>query len=254
MIKKAGKPCGNDECKYSQECDGLNVFCGRERSKRDGTICGKHQDQTCSDGECNKSLCYAYGLEDCECKGSSLSDLESPCLLCCKRTNEGTCRPTSDENYSYHFRYKNYTKPPGTPCMENHGYCDVFRRCREINKEGPLMRLTTIFKDNVPSSVSELLNKYWWLLFITIIISSGTIYVMIHFCSYHTPIFHPKRLTHIVRHESNATTRSGATDHSATLRLAEYKWDDMKGSLKIKYRRFIHTIRKRWKHFKDTPG
>ncbi|XP_077564605.1 disintegrin and metalloproteinase domain-containing protein 10-like [Haemaphysalis longicornis] len=35
--------------------------------------------------------------------------------------------------------------PPGAPCDGLRGYCDVFRRCRTVDDEGPLTHLQRLF-------------------------------------------------------------------------------------------------------------
>ena len=58
------------------------------------------------------------------------------------------------------------------------GYCDVFHKCRQVDAEGPLVRLTNlIFNERALTSAREWLTSNWWavlLVGIGLVVVTGT--------------------------------------------------------------------------------
>ncbi|KAK8764378.1 hypothetical protein V5799_033008 [Amblyomma americanum] len=96
--------------------------------------------QVCMKGECSSSICMKYGLKECTLTGSRYS-VDELCLIACQES--GQCLPACDfPKMKAHCGAK---LTPGAPCNGLRGYCDVFRKCRDVDAEGPLTRLQRIF-------------------------------------------------------------------------------------------------------------
>jgi hypothetical protein len=60
-----------------------------------------------------------------------------------------TCRSTREVDFPFKQAFFNVTVKggirlrPGAPCNNFRGYCDIFYRCRRVDGDGPLRRLTT---------------------------------------------------------------------------------------------------------------
>ena len=58
------------------------------------------------------------------------------------------------------------------------GYCDAFQKCRQVNAEGPLIRLKNlIFNERVLTSAREWVTTNWWavlLMGVGLVLITGT--------------------------------------------------------------------------------
>ncbi|KAH9368668.1 hypothetical protein HPB48_004687 [Haemaphysalis longicornis] len=96
--------------------------------------------QVCINGECSASICIKYGLQGCTLPRSSYS-ADDACLLACMNSSK-RCRPACEfASMKTHCGAK---LTPGAPCNGLRGYCDVFRKCRDVDDEGALTRLQRV--------------------------------------------------------------------------------------------------------------
>ncbi|KAH7730121.1 Protein SUP-17 [Aphelenchoides avenae] len=146
------------ECLYSQECDGLGPECPESKTKPDGLPC---QDATkvCQSGSCNGSICAEVGLKDCFLTEGKPAEL---CHLACEK--DGKCISSFDlaEFGANKFfqagraGQSGLLLHPGSPCNDYKGYCDIFRKCRSVDANGPLARLKNLlFNKQTIKSVSQ---------------------------------------------------------------------------------------------------
>ena len=60
-----------------------------------------------------------------------------------------TCKSTREPDFPFQHAIYNVTVKggirlrPGAPCNNFRGYCDIFHRCRRVDGDGPLRRLTS---------------------------------------------------------------------------------------------------------------
>lgn len=84
---------------------------------------------------------------------------------------------------------------PGSPCNNYKGYCDIFRKCRSVDANGPLARLKNLlFNKETIQSVSQWSREHWWA---CLLIGIGALIVMAIFvkcCAVHTPSTNPNKL------------------------------------------------------------
>ncbi|VDQ15069.1 unnamed protein product [Trichobilharzia regenti] len=78
--------------------------------------------------------------------------------------------------------------PPGAPCDNYRGYCDVFMRCVSVDAEGPLARLRNlIFSPQMLQKVKTWITIHWWaVILISVAVIIGMI-VFVKVCSVSTP-------------------------------------------------------------------
>uniref|UniRef100_A0A8R1TWT5 ADAM10 endopeptidase n=2 Tax=Onchocerca TaxID=6281 RepID=A0A8R1TWT5_ONCVO len=161
------KTCrAESECLKQQQCNSTSPECPPSDPKENGLPC---QDSTkvCNDGNCNGSVCAQVGLRDCFLTVGSPEHL---CHLACEDEN-GTCRSTLTLPQFAVGKYKQSgraNKPglillPGSPCNNYKGYCDIFRKCRSVDADGPLARLkNVIFNPKTLYEVKYWIQVNWW--------------------------------------------------------------------------------------------
>uniref|UniRef100_A0A1I8EV72 ADAM10 endopeptidase n=1 Tax=Wuchereria bancrofti TaxID=6293 RepID=A0A1I8EV72_WUCBA len=192
------KTCrAESECLKQQQCNSESPECPPSDPKENGLPC---QDSTkvCNDGNCNGSVCAQVGLRDCFLTAGSPEHL---CHLACEDEN-GTCRSSLTLPQFAIGKYKQSgrkNKPglillPGSPCNNYKGYCDIFRKCRSVDADGPLARLkNVIFNPKTLYEVKYWIQVNWWavvlgglglLLFMTLFIK---------ICAVHTPSTNPNK-------------------------------------------------------------
>ena len=105
-----------------------------------------------------------------------------PCELCCKLPGpKSPCRSSFEWTVPPHDVPNKYSKA-GTPCNNYQGYCDVFKKCREVRQGqgilwlavtilfvvqvdplGPLLTLHDIlFSDSSIADLTNFITKYWY--------------------------------------------------------------------------------------------
>ncbi|VDI57755.1 disintegrin and metalloproteinase domain-containing protein 10 [Mytilus galloprovincialis] len=175
--------------------------------------------KVCVDGLCTGSLCskvdyvaQSNKVTWVECfvkaSGDTVEDKEIQCLLGCKVNNTDTCyssesdaagKPGPFQDLITEIRSKKEDQaykvelPAGSPCNNFQGYCDVFKRCRGVDAEGPLSRLKNLlFSSETFTNIKDWITEYWWAV---ILIAIGLILFMglfIKVCAVHTPSSNPK--------------------------------------------------------------
>ena len=145
-----GTKCRDDNgCREDSYCDGGGVLCPQSIMKPNKTVC--NEEFVCFQGvsgsglvrvmimimtmqECTGSICLAYGLESCQCMQGEGDSETKPCELCCKLPGPNSpCRSSFEWTKPPHDVPNMYSKA-GTPCNNYQGYCDVFKKCREVSE------------------------------------------------------------------------------------------------------------------------
>uniref|UniRef100_A0A4W4G9X0 Si:ch1073-396h14.1 n=1 Tax=Electrophorus electricus TaxID=8005 RepID=A0A4W4G9X0_ELEEL len=143
IFKNSGLTCEEDsECRMKSVCTGLSAVCPKPAAKPNMTVCSLGT-RVCHNGDCARSLCVTYGLEQCDCPGENRKE---KCHMCCQHTgNPNTCASTTSSVLSTYFKGKRVALVPGSPCSKNQGYCDHFQTCRLLDADGPIARLKNSF-------------------------------------------------------------------------------------------------------------
>ncbi|KAL1484656.1 hypothetical protein MTO96_032464 [Rhipicephalus appendiculatus] len=118
-------------CRNVSYCDGVNATCPPGPPKPDMTPCNEGT-QVCQAGECTLSICTKYGLKDCTLAGSEYT-VDELCLIACQGPT-GACLPACE--FPSMKAHCGITMTPGSPCNGLRGYCDVFRKCRDVRRRG----------------------------------------------------------------------------------------------------------------------
>ncbi|KAK8782357.1 hypothetical protein V5799_016302 [Amblyomma americanum] len=100
--------------------------------------------RVCVQGECSHSVCLKYGLRECALTGAHFTP-QQLCLIACQEES-GSCKPGCElSSPTARAALCGLQLPPGSPCNDLAGYCDVFLRCRAVDDEGPLTQLKRLF-------------------------------------------------------------------------------------------------------------
>lgn len=208
------------DCSMEEICDGGNATCPDVRNEPDMTYCNGYS-QVCIQGVCEGSLCRRIGYNSSDVTSynstwdecytgydGSLSVWQKikMCYLACRKKDNDTCHVSDNQSIPLEFKnvvdevkglsnIKNgeISVAAGTPCDNYRGYCDVFRRCRGVDNDGPLERLKNlIFGEETLSSIKDWIIVHWWGV---MLIAVGAVVVMgvfIKVCSVNTPSENPK--------------------------------------------------------------
>jgi len=191
---------GDDECTRAAFCNGRDAKCPKPEDKKDNETECNEGTQVCQEGDCKGSICLKFGLEQCFLSSNdpkrrySTRDL---CELACQEKNRNaTCRSTAiwadmregqDRGLNQSLSLR-----PGSPCDNFQGYCDVFLKCRQVDAEGPLVRLKNLlFNQKTLLSIAQWVTTYWYAV---LIMGIGFVIVMALFikcCASHTPSSNP---------------------------------------------------------------
>ncbi|OQV18341.1 Disintegrin and metalloproteinase domain-containing protein 10 [Hypsibius exemplaris] len=149
------------QCREATECTDAS-FCSRDgaacpvpRPKMDITPCD-NSSKVCKGGECNASICLLFSMEQCFLTDDKLPNnqagKEAMCYVACQyKDRPETCKSTRESDFPFYNSQHNLSHNggirlrPGAPCNNFHGYCDIFHRCRRVDGDGPLRRLTHEF-------------------------------------------------------------------------------------------------------------
>lgn len=188
---KLGEKCLDDNgCREESYCDGTSASCPLSQVRPNKTVCNK--EYVCYKGECTGSICLAYGLESCQCSAD-----DSPtrvCEICCKEPGDSKPCLSSFELNQAPFDVPDMFSKPGSPCNNYAGYCDVFRKCREVDPSGPLATLRKLLlSEESIASLKRFLMRYWYTV---IFIALGVFLLMaiiIKICGKKTPLVRSRR-------------------------------------------------------------
>ncbi|CAH8847986.1 unnamed protein product [Trichobilharzia szidati] len=194
------RPAG--ECHRASNCSGKLAKCPPVDILPDGTLC---QDNTrvCKQGQCIGSICERIpGWHECSLTRDKKVTPELMCFVACKQNISGapcistfqletdsTLRTKYPQLVAELLRNGRGTKlPPGAPCDNYRGYCDVFMRCVSVDAEGPLARLRNlIFSPQMLQKVKTWITIHWWaVILISLAVIIGMI-VFVKVCSVSTP-------------------------------------------------------------------
>ncbi|XP_039622940.1 disintegrin and metalloproteinase domain-containing protein 10 isoform X1 [Polypterus senegalus] len=169
IFKPQGQKCQEEsECAFESKCVGTRAACPPAPPKANLTICN-FGTKVCINGICARSICLKYGLEQCDCLGTSLKD---KCNLCCQKPgNPDTCVKATTTEFSQQVPIP---LPAGTPCSDRQGYCDKLSTCRLVDADGPLARLKNSFLHLKEfRDVAEWMKAHWWVILIAILTLSA---------------------------------------------------------------------------------
>ncbi|CAH8511704.1 unnamed protein product [Heterobilharzia americana] len=183
------RPAG--ECHRASNCSGKLAKCPPVDILPDGTLCQDHT-RVCKQGQCIGSICERIpGWHECSLTRDKKVTPELMCFVACKQNISGApCISTFqlETNPTLRAKYPQLvvellrngygTKlPPGAPCDNYRGYCDVFRRCVSVDAEGPLARLRNlIFSPQMLQKMKTWITMHWWaVILITLAVIIGMI-------------------------------------------------------------------------------
>uniref|UniRef100_A0A0N5AAV0 ADAM10 endopeptidase n=1 Tax=Syphacia muris TaxID=451379 RepID=A0A0N5AAV0_9BILA len=185
------------DCLEEQICNGKNPICLPSAPKPNGTLC-RDSTKVCHGGNCNGSLCAYLGMKDCFLTEGTPEQL---CYLACEDAN-GTCRSSFELEIFASGRFNQSGRRnqpglvllPGSPCNNYKGYCDIFRKCRSVDADGPLARLkNVIFNPKTIEEVKSWIQVNWWAV---VLCGLGLLLFMVIFikcCAVHTPSTNPNK-------------------------------------------------------------
>ncbi|XP_022312619.1 disintegrin and metalloproteinase domain-containing protein 10-like isoform X3 [Crassostrea virginica] len=208
--QSANQVCrASTDCMKQQICNGTVAECPDSTLEPDLTFCNDKA-QVCQRGFCTGSLCLKVedngrtgGWEECFITMSgelSVEQKEKLCYLACRPHNSSECYASNQDLPNTNpFKILLQSEslgaiklPPGSPCNNFQGYCDVFSRCRGVDNDGPLQRLKNlIFNEKTLENIKNWIIEYWWAV---LLMSIGLILFMglfIKFCAVHTPSSNP---------------------------------------------------------------
>ncbi|CAN8002265.1 unnamed protein product [Ixodes hexagonus] len=176
----------DDDCWFEARCDGLTADCPPSEPKPNGTLCN-HGTQMCDGGQCKRSICTKFSLEECFLTGSFRTPDEM-CLIACREPGpRGECKEACEFELMRDLCGRRME--PGAACNDLHGYCDVFQKCRPIDTQGPLTRLHQIIFGR--AGLSNALVKYWYVTVALIGLFGFLMLSLIRVCAVHTPSSNP---------------------------------------------------------------
>uniref|UniRef100_A0A3B1JIE8 ADAM10 endopeptidase n=1 Tax=Astyanax mexicanus TaxID=7994 RepID=A0A3B1JIE8_ASTMX len=182
-FRNPGLTCEEDsECRTKSECTGFSASCPKPAAKPNMTLCSLGT-RVCLNGECSRSLCLIYDLEQCDCPGENKKE---KCHMCCQQKgNPNTCASTTSSVLSMHFKGKQVALVPGSPCSKNQGYCDHFQTCRLVDADGPVARLKNSFLHlDEFEDLADWMKAQWWVILLAILgisaVMAGTVCLFGH--------------------------------------------------------------------------
>ncbi|VDM58368.1 unnamed protein product [Angiostrongylus costaricensis] len=189
------------ECSETQTCDGRTAQCPASPPKKDGLPC---QDSTkvCSGGNCNGSVCELVGLRDCFLTEGKPEEL---CYLACIKNGKCTSSVNLSEFAANRTEFTEFTQNgrkgesglvlhPGSPCNNYKGYCDIFRKCRSVDANGPLARLKNLlFNRKTIETVTQWIQEKWWVVVCGALVVLVFMALFIKCCAVHTPSTNPNK-------------------------------------------------------------
>ncbi|CAH8528587.1 unnamed protein product [Schistosoma intercalatum] len=209
------RPAG--ECHRSSNCSGRMSKCPPADILPDGTLC---QDGTrvCKQGQCIGSICERIpGWHECSFTRDKKVVPELMCFVGCKQNISGAPCISSfqlEKELDLRAKYpqlavevlrngRGIKLPPGAPCDNYRGYCDISMRCLLVDAEGPLSRLRNlVFSPQMFQKVKTWIIMHWWaVILIALAVIVGAV-SFVKMCAYNTP---PVRLHNVNRTMPNLT-------------------------------------------------
>jgi len=185
------------ECTEASYCRGDQATCPSPTNKIDNETECNEGTQVCQAGECKGSICLKYGMDQCFLssthQGYTTRDLCE--LACMSRGENATCKPTRLWAKTGEIEGLNagMVLRPGSPCDNFQGYCDVFYKCRQVDAEGPLVRLKNLlFNTKTLTTIKQWVTNYWYAV---LLMGMGFVIFMALFIkcfAAHTPSSNPK--------------------------------------------------------------
>eukprot|EP00090_Calanus_glacialis_P005009 TRINITY_DN13825_c0_g1_i1.p1 TRINITY_DN13825_c0_g1~~TRINITY_DN13825_c0_g1_i1.p1 ORF type:complete len:904 (+),score=186.49 TRINITY_DN13825_c0_g1_i1:90-2801(+) len=188
------------DCTRKAYCNGSSALCPKADNMPDNTTECNEGTKVCQQGDCKGSICLKYGLEQCFLSSDdkvhhSTRDL---CELACREPGRnGTCKSTGDWVESGERANRGLIERlslrPGAPCDNFQGYCDVFLKCRQVDAEGPLVRLKNLlFNQRTLLTIAQWVTTYWYAVLLMGIGFVITMALFIKCFAAHTPSSNPK--------------------------------------------------------------
>jgi len=211
-------PCCTDQCSFIPQshtqkckeeqdctevsfCNGRTALCPPAATKSDNVTECNGGTQVCQQGDCKGSICLKYGMEQCFLSSKDKNvryNTRDLCELACQEPGRnGSCRSTSDWAESGEAANRNLTKGlslrAGAPCDNFQGYCDVFLKCRQVDAEGPLVRLKNLLlNQDTLLTIAQWVTTYWYGVLLMGIGFVITMALFIKCFAAHTPSSNPK--------------------------------------------------------------
>uniref|UniRef100_A0A8R1IBL5 ADAM10 cysteine-rich domain-containing protein n=1 Tax=Caenorhabditis japonica TaxID=281687 RepID=A0A8R1IBL5_CAEJA len=83
---------------------------------------------------------------------------------------------------------------PGSPCNNYKGYCDIFRKCRSVDANGPLARLKNLlFDKRTIETLTQWAQDNWWAVGVGGFIFLVMMALFVKCCAVHTPSTNPNK-------------------------------------------------------------
>jgi len=184
------------ECTEASYCKGDQATCPDPTNKIDNDTECNEGTQVCQAGECKGSICLKYGMDQCFLSSRNEKSTRTLCeLACMTRGSNNTCKSTTDWAKTGEIAglTTGMTLRPGSPCDNFQGYCDVFYKCRQVDAEGPLVRLKNLlFNTKTLTRLKYWVTNYWYAV---LLIGMAFVIFMALFIkcfAAHTPSSNPK--------------------------------------------------------------
>ncbi|XP_032416432.1 disintegrin and metalloproteinase domain-containing protein 10 isoform X1 [Xiphophorus hellerii] len=198
-FKGSSESCRTEsECAKTGFCNGRTAVCPTSEPKENKTTCHE-ETQVCINGICSGSICMKYDLEVCTCASKDdKNEAAELCHVCCQEKNDAsTCSSTGSDRWAKFFNKEVKTLQPGSPCNDFKGYCDVFKKCRLVDADGPLARLKKAFLNpELYENIADWIVAHWWAVLLMGIALIMLMAGFIKICSVHTPSNNPKLPEH----------------------------------------------------------
>ncbi|XP_072338981.1 disintegrin and metalloproteinase domain-containing protein 10 isoform X2 [Scyliorhinus torazame] len=176
----SGQSCRNEtECALEGYCDGLATICPDSLPKAKYTLCNQKM-RLCLNGKCSESLCAKHNLEQCTPDSQSIKE---ECHLWCQTPGDPlTCFSSTSVFLHQFFNSTLLPLPPGSPCKEKQGYCDMMHVCRLVDDDGPIAKLkNAIFNPEEFEGISDWMKANLWTILFGILIlgalMSSTVFI-----------------------------------------------------------------------------
>jgi disintegrin and metalloproteinase domain-containing protein 10 len=166
-------PCAPEtECAQATNCNGNSPRCPEPEAQiptggLDYILCNNGT-ATCVDNVCNGSFCVVLNADSCVCNKT-----DEICDVCCMVGGECVSTITlAAENGSMADLLPGgmgQRFPVGTPCNNFNGYCDTLHNCFQVDSEGALDRISSLFSSTNINVVIDFVTEKWWAVLIAVV-------------------------------------------------------------------------------------